>query len=78
MRDAVIRGVRTFLQAFLGVFIALSTSGAMGIDSVPDLQVLKRAAIAAGWAGVVAAVSCEPGCAGGWAGASCLFGFWLS
>jgi hypothetical protein len=57
MRDAVIRGVRTFLQAFLGVFIALSTSGAMGIDSVPDLQVLKRAAIAAGWAGVVAAVS---------------------
>jgi hypothetical protein len=57
MRDAVIRGVRTFLQAFLGVFIALSTSGAMGIDSVPDLEVLKRAAIAAGWAGVVAAVS---------------------
>jgi hypothetical protein len=57
MRDAVIRGVRTFLQAFLGVFIALSTSGAMGIDSVPDLEVLKRATIAAGWAGVVAAVS---------------------
>ena len=45
------------MQAFLGVFIALSTSGAMGIDSVPDLEVLKRAAIAAGWAGVVAAVS---------------------
>ena len=57
MRDAMIRGVRTFLQAFLGVFIALSTSGAMGIDSVPDLEVLKRATIAAGWAGVVAAVS---------------------
>ena len=57
MRDAAVRGVRTFLQAFLGVFLALSTSGAMGLDAVPDIEVLKRAAIAAAWAGIVALVS---------------------
>jgi hypothetical protein len=57
MRDAMVRGVRTFLQAFLGVFLALSTSGAMGLDAVPDIEVLKRAAIAAAWAGIVALVS---------------------
>lgn len=56
-RQPVVRGVRTFLQAFLGVFLAISTSGAMGIDSVPDVDVLKRAAIAATWAGVIAAIS---------------------
>lgn len=57
LRDAVVRGLRTFLQAFLGVFIAISTSGAMGIDTIPDVDVLKRAAWAAAWAGVVALVS---------------------
>lgn len=57
MRDALIRGIRTFLQAFLGVFLAISTSGMVGPDSLPDLDVLKRAAIAAAWAGVVALVS---------------------
>lgn len=57
MRDAFIRGVRTFLQAFLGVFLAISTSGMVGPDSLPDIDVLKRAAIAAAWAGVVALVS---------------------
>ena len=57
MRDPLIRGIRTFLQAFLGVFIALSTSGAMNIDSIPDIEVLKRATIAAAWAGIVAVVS---------------------
>ena len=57
MRDALVRGLRTFLQAFLGVFLAISTSGMVGPDSLPDIDVLKRAAIAAGWAGVVALVS---------------------
>jgi hypothetical protein len=57
MRDAMVRGVRTFLQAFLGVFLALSTSGAMGLDTVPDIEVLKRAAIAATWAGIVAGIA---------------------
>ena len=55
-RDPLIRGIRTFLQAFLGVFLALTTSGAMGIDAVPDLEVLKRAAIAAAWGGSVALI----------------------
>jgi len=57
MRDPLVRGVRTFLQAFLGVFLAISTSGMVGPDSLPDLDVLKRAAIAAAWAGVVAVIS---------------------
>lgn len=57
MRDPLVRGVRTFLQAFLGVFLAISTSGMIGPDSLPDLDVLKRAAIAAAWAGVVALIS---------------------
>lgn len=57
MRDALIRGLRTFLQAFLGVFLAISTSGMVGPDSLPDIDVLKRAAIAAGWAGIVALIS---------------------
>lgn len=56
-RDPLVRGARTFLQAFLGVFLALSTSGAIGVDSVPDLEVLKRAAIAAGWAGLIALIA---------------------
>ena len=56
-RDPLVRGVRTFLQAFLGVFLALSTSGAIGVDSVPDLEVLKRAAIAAAWAGLIALIA---------------------
>lgn len=57
MRDPLVRGVRTFLQAFLGVFLAISTSGMVGPDSLPDLDVLKRAAIAAAWAGIVALIS---------------------
>lgn len=57
MRDALIRGLRTFLQAFLGVFLAISTSGMVGPDSLPDLDVLKRAAIAAAWAGAIAVIS---------------------
>jgi hypothetical protein len=57
VRDPIIRGVRTFLQAFLGVFVALSTSGAIGVDAAPDLEVLKRAAIAAAWAGLIALIA---------------------
>jgi hypothetical protein len=56
-RDPLIRGFRTFLQAALGVFLALSTSGMMGVQDVPTLDVLKRALLAASWAGVVALVS---------------------
>ena len=57
MRDPLIRGIRTFLQAFLGVFLAISTSGMVGPDSLPDVDVLKRAAMAAAWAGIVAVIS---------------------
>lgn len=56
-RDPVVRGLRTFVQAFLGVFIAITTSGAMKIDTIPDVDLLKRALWSAAWAGVVAVVS---------------------
>jgi hypothetical protein len=45
------------MQAALGVFLALSTSGLMGIQDVPTFDVLKRAGVAAAWAGIVALVS---------------------
>jgi hypothetical protein len=47
MRDPLIRGIRTFLQA----------SGMVGPDSLPDVDVLKRAAMAAAWAGIIAVIS---------------------
>ena len=67
-RDAVVRGVRTFLQAFLGVFLAMSTSGAIGIGDVPDVDVLKRAAIAAAWAGAIAAIAFAQNALEDWTG----------
>ena len=57
MRDAVNRAIRTFLQAFLGVFLGLTVSGPIGLEGVPDAHLLKRAAIAAAWAGVIAVLS---------------------
>jgi hypothetical protein len=53
MQDAVIRGARTFLQAFLGTFLALTT----GITGAPEGEALQTALVAAGWAGVIAAVA---------------------
>lgn len=53
MREAVYRAIRTFLQAWIGVFLAMTVSG----DAVPDAGLLRRAAIAAAWAGVVALLS---------------------
>lgn len=56
-KDVLIRGARTFVQAFLGVFISLSASPVLAPDYVPDQGVLKRAALAAAWSAVVALVS---------------------
>jgi len=53
--DVFSRAARTFLQAFIGVFLALTVTG--GIAEVPTLDVLQRAALAALWAGFVAVVT---------------------
>lgn len=57
MHEAGRRAIRTLIQAWIGVFLALTVSGPVGIDGVPDYTVLKRAAIAGLWAGIVAVLS---------------------
>lgn len=53
--DPVMRAIRTFLQSFLGIFLALSMTS--GIDQVPDVDALKRAGLAALWGGFVALIT---------------------
>lgn len=53
--DPIVRALRTFLQSFLGIFLALSMT--TGIDQVPDVDALKRAGLAALWGGFVALVT---------------------
>ena len=51
MKDALIRAGRTFLQAFIGTYIALAT--ASGFEELLTLRALE----AAGVAGLIAALS---------------------
>lgn len=55
MREAAIRGARTFLQAFLGTFLAMTAMG--GTGDVPGYATIERAAVAAGWAGLIALIA---------------------
>lgn len=55
MPDSVIRAIRSFMQSFLGIFLALTMTS--GIDQVPDVDALKRAGLAALWGGFVALMS---------------------
>lgn len=52
--DSLRRALRTFLQGFVGTFLALNTG--LG-GQVPSLGGLKAAATAALWAGVIAVLS---------------------
>ena len=54
-QDVLSRAARTFLQAFIGVFIALTATS--GIAEVPSLDTLQKAGLAALWAGFVALLS---------------------
>lgn len=54
-KDAVYRCLRTFLQAFIGTFLALLI--APGTAEVPTLDGLQRAGLAALFAGCVALLS---------------------
>lgn len=60
MNDAVRRAIRTFVQAFTGVIVA--QSGAILLDAqkgeyVLDIEWIKRLAVSAAVAGVIALVS---------------------
>ena len=54
--DALRRAARTFLQSFLGVFLSLMVTPNLA-DQVPQYGALKTAALAAGWAGVIAVLT---------------------
>jgi hypothetical protein len=54
MQDAMIRAVRTFIQAFLGVFLGLMAASYQGVSDIPDMSELKAAAMAAGFAAFIA------------------------
>jgi hypothetical protein len=54
MKDALIRAVRTFIQAFLGVFLGLVAASSTGVSDVPDVSELRAAAMAAGFAALIA------------------------
>lgn len=51
--DSVRRAIRTFLQVWLAVFIAMTA----GVEGVPDYDLLRRAVAAATWAGIAAVVT---------------------
>lgn len=53
--DPIVRAIRSFMQSFIGIFLALTMTN--GIDSVPDVDTLKRAGLAALWGGFVASMS---------------------
>ena len=54
--DPVIRAGRTFIQSFIGIFLALIVSG-NATNTVPDFTFLKTTAIAAAWGGFIALLS---------------------
>ena len=60
-QDWLRRGIRTFLQASVGVFLSLMVTphlpGALGGDAVPERGVFTSALIAAGWSGVIAVLT---------------------
>lgn len=65
-KDVASRAARTFLQAFLGVFLALTAT--TGISEVPTLGTLQKAGLAALWAGFVAVCALAQNVIEDWAG----------
>lgn len=55
--DACKRAARTFLQAFLGVFVGTGILSAIAADGAVDWPVIAKAGVAAAAAGLVAVVS---------------------
>jgi hypothetical protein len=54
--DPVIRAGRTFVQSFIGIFLALVVSGSAS-NAVPDYSILKTAALAAAWGAFIGLLS---------------------
>ncbi len=57
MTDSVIRALRTFVQAFLGVLITSGILSLMNTESVVDWAGIKKVGISALGAGIAAVVS---------------------
>ena len=54
--DPLVRATRTFVQSFIGIFLALVVSGNT-TSTVPDFTFIKTAALAAAWGGFIALLS---------------------
>lgn len=57
MSDPLRRAIRTFVQAFIGAFIASGVLSAMQTTGIVDWAVLKKVAVSAATAGVIALLS---------------------
>ncbi len=57
MRDSLIRAARTFVQAFVGAFLASGALSAISDTGIVDWNILKGAVVAAAVAGLAALLS---------------------
>lgn len=56
-RDALYRAIRTFLQAWIGSFLLLVAGAGIAPGTIPDLDWLRRVALASAWAAFIAALA---------------------
>lgn len=57
LRDALYRAVRTFVQAWIGSFLLLIAGAPLAPGSIPDLDWVRRVALASAWAALIALLS---------------------
>lgn len=57
LRDALYRAVRTFLQAWIGSFLLLVAGAPLAPGTIPDLDWVRRVALASAWAALIALLS---------------------
>jgi hypothetical protein len=56
--DAVRRGVRTFVQSFIGIFLAtVSSAHIVSANGIPHLSTLESAVLAAAWGALIAVLA---------------------
>lgn len=54
IKTSLISAVRVFCYAALTTWIGMTMAGGAGVGDVPDVNTLKRTAIAASWSGLTA------------------------
>lgn len=57
LRDAAYRAVRTFVQAWIGSFLLLIAGVPLAPGTIPDLDWVRRVALASAWAAFIALLS---------------------